>query len=221
MYSESRKRKRLLDRLIDTRHHEDRSTAAARRGLRLRFVTLSIIDYPFVSPILFLSEKFPFSKDLHPLRFIIRVYMPIYWPTRCIGIEYRIMLFFFFDLELDYSRVRSSLDNWFDKDRLVGTVPILFFFFSRLESSRWFVFQRVFFVRRGFSSSHSRFLGGNVDYDVRCIQKGIRGRWSRTRDFKIIRPSFSIISPSFYLRSLERFLAFKTGYNKNSYFNEK
>lgn len=108
-------------------------------------------------------------------------------------------MLFFFDLELDYSRVRSSLDNWFDKDGLVGTVPILFFFFSRLENSRWFVFQRVFFVRRRFSSSHSRFLGGNVDYDVRCIQKGIRGRWSRTRDFKIIRPSFSIISPSFYL----------------------
>lgn len=30
------------------------------------------------------------------------------------------------------------------------------FFFSRLENSRWFVFQRVFFVRRRFSSSHSR-----------------------------------------------------------------
>lgn len=57
------------------------------------------------------------------------------------------------------------------------------------------------------SSSHSRFLGGNVDYDVRCIQKGTRGRWSRTRHFKIIRPSFSIVSPS-VIYSLFASLAF-------------
>lgn len=88
------------------------------------------------------------------------------------------MLFFFFlDLELDRS-LASSL-SMIDSTRTIGwsSAKREFFFFLlffreiRVDS---FLDERSLFVDA--SSSHSRFLGGNVDYDVRCIEKGTRGR---------------------------------------------
>lgn len=179
MYSESRKRKRLLDRLIDTRHHEDRSAAAAaRRGLRLRFVTF---DYPLLSLhkflLLRLVKNFHFPNERSaPVADLVRVHGVL---ASSLVLSRRVMLLFFFFFGFgirSFSRIFSR--RLIRRGRLVGAVPKFFFFLLFFRGSRIrvdsFPDECSLFVDA--SSSHSRFLGGNVDYDVRCIQKGTRGR---------------------------------------------
>lgn len=139
MYSESRKRKRLLDRLIDTRHHEDRSAAAAaRRGLRLRFVTF---NYPLLSLHKFLllrlvkNSHFPNERSA-PVADLVRVHGVL---ASSLVLSRRVMLLFFFFFGFgirSFSRIFSR--RLIRRGRLVGAVPSenffsLFFFFEPRE----------------------------------------------------------------------------------------